>query len=244
MEVTAKVAKGWRPYWKSNRGSEDEDVAMIRKGLIVTLTLASLGTTVAAAVGFRRPIHEWMRIAPGTDLHVRWSDGLLRILLFRSDRPMTYRIQGSRIAVRSDQSTMTYSIQFVHPQVLRALSRRGNPVPALAWNRNFGDPALGPAAIMNSFVRMPNWVPPTLFLIYPLAVFIRSRLRARKAGPDECSGCGYNLTGNTTGRCPECGSNFFADRSPRGAIALNDVQLRKAADRRTGLNPNYEPSKL
>src|SRR5687768_5635973 len=24
--------------------------------------------------------------------------------------------------------------------------------------------------------------------------------------PDECPGCGYNLTGNTSGVCPECGS--------------------------------------
>jgi predicted Zn-ribbon and HTH transcriptional regulator len=29
--------------------------------------------------------------------------------------------------------------------------------------------------------------------------------------PDTCHKCGYNLTGNTSGVCPECGSRIWAD---------------------------------
>ena len=40
----------------------------------------------------------------------------------------------------------------------------------------------------------------TLFVIYP-------RFRAsHRAARGLCVQCGYNLTGNVTGRCPECGT--------------------------------------
>ena len=28
----------------------------------------------------------------------------------------------------------------------------------------------------------------------------------REVGPNDCVTCGYNLTGNVSGRCPECGT--------------------------------------
>ena len=28
--------------------------------------------------------------------------------------------------------------------------------------------------------------------------------------PDACHSCGYNLTGNTTGMCPECGTRVWS----------------------------------
>jgi len=55
----------------------------------------------------------------------------------------------------------------------------------------------------------PLWI---LFLIlsaYPTAVFIRGPLLhhlRRKKG--HCIKCGYNLTGNVTGICPECGEKI------------------------------------
>jgi hypothetical protein len=32
------------------------------------------------------------------------------------------------------------------------------------------------------------------------------RLFQRRPGAGHCAGCGYDLTGNTSGRCPECGA--------------------------------------
>jgi hypothetical protein len=58
------------------------------------------------------------------------------------------------------------------------------------------------------FVSVPLWLPFVLFSAYPLFVFIRHgpirRSRRRQAGL--CVKCGYDLTGNVTGTCPECGS--------------------------------------
>lgn len=42
-------------------------------------------------------------------------------------------------------------------------------------------------------------------LTYPLVGAIIIRHQTRRFPPEACQNCGYNLTGNTCGRCPECG---------------------------------------
>jgi hypothetical protein len=61
------------------------------------------------------------------------------------------------------------------------------------------------------FVRMdiPLWIPLLAFGAYPIYAFIRMAtqswwLRQRKK-KGLCIKCGYNLTGNVSGICPECG---------------------------------------
>jgi len=51
-----------------------------------------------------------------------------------------------------------------------------------------------------------DWLIPFLFGLYPLWAFFRGpwRRRRRKA-KGLCVRCGYDLTGNVTGVCPECG---------------------------------------
>jgi len=58
-----------------------------------------------------------------------------------------------------------------------------------------------------ALVHFPLWAPVLLFVIYPTIAFVRSpvrRRRRRKKGL--CLKCGYDLTGNVTGICPECGN--------------------------------------
>jgi hypothetical protein len=53
---------------------------------------------------------------------------------------------------------------------------------------------------------MPFWFPLFLFAAYPVIAFIRGPLTRRyRRKHGLCPHCGYNLTGNTTGICPECG---------------------------------------
>ena len=62
-----------------------------------------------------------------------------------------------------------------------------------------------------SVTRLPLWLifavvaAPTAFLWY------RDRLRRR---PGHCKNCNYNLTGNTSGICPECGTPIPEKESP------------------------------
>ena len=49
-------------------------------------------------------------------------------------------------------------------------------------------------------------IPTTWFVILPGAVTILLFWRTRRLPAGLCQSCGYDLTGNTTGICPECGT--------------------------------------
>lgn len=51
-------------------------------------------------------------------------------------------------------------------------------------------------------VSLPLWIPATLFL----AAAAWNWRRGRGFPPGHCARCGYDLTGNVSGRCPECGT--------------------------------------
>lgn len=53
------------------------------------------------------------------------------------------------------------------------------------------------------FLIIPLWIPLLPLLARATYVFYRDRTRRM---PGHCCKCGYNLTGNTSGRCPECGT--------------------------------------
>ena len=53
------------------------------------------------------------------------------------------------------------------------------------------------------WVALPFWFPFVVLLIPTLLLWRRDR---RKPRPGSCRRCDYDLTGNTTGRCPECGT--------------------------------------
>ena len=52
--------------------------------------------------------------------------------------------------------------------------------------------------------RLPLWLPFVLLLIPTIQLWRRAR---RKPRPGFCRVCDYDLTGNTTARCPECGTS-------------------------------------
>lgn len=51
-------------------------------------------------------------------------------------------------------------------------------------------------------VNIPLWIPTVCFLALGLAL----RPRSGPAGRPVCHKCGYDLTGNVSGICPECGT--------------------------------------
>ena len=55
-------------------------------------------------------------------------------------------------------------------------------------------------------VDLPHWVALLIFGILPLLWLRRHINHLRQHRFDLCSICGYSLTGNTSGTCPECGS--------------------------------------
>ena len=61
-------------------------------------------------------------------------------------------------------------------------------------------------------VRIPLWMPFILFAILPVIAACRGPLRRRRRRRRGlCVQCGYDLTGNTTGVCSECGQRVERD---------------------------------
>ncbi len=58
-----------------------------------------------------------------------------------------------------------------------------------------------------SSVRIPLWV-----LILVLGLPMAYLWATRPVDPYACTTCGYNLTGNVSGNCPECGSACMPDK--------------------------------
>jgi hypothetical protein len=54
-------------------------------------------------------------------------------------------------------------------------------------------------------IMVPFWIP-FVFVAMPTALLWW--LDRRSIPPDQCRKCGYNLTGNVSGRCPECGTTI------------------------------------
>jgi hypothetical protein len=84
-------------------------------------------------------------------------------------------------------------------------SRRAPAAPA--WSRTlwqFGFLS-GSTSLVGGFILFfPLWCPTIAFLIPPL-LWWRSRFRRRRRR-GACTCCGYSLTANTSGVCPECGT--------------------------------------
>lgn len=57
-------------------------------------------------------------------------------------------------------------------------------------------------------VYIPLWIIAALCIPYPV-LFLRRLLRPRKRNlHNQCRHCAYDLTGNVSGVCPECGTNI------------------------------------
>jgi len=69
-----------------------------------------------------------------------------------------------------------------------------------SWKgRNFGGP------MSNYGIMVPLWFLTLIFAILP-AIWLFKWNKRRKLSPNACPACGYDLTGNESGVCPECGA--------------------------------------
>jgi hypothetical protein len=77
------------------------------------------------------------------------------------------------------------------------VTRSGNP-PRSSYPRTINRTLLRWSA--------PIWFFVLIFFIVPAVLFVRSIFALHGGKHSRCLVCGYNLTGNTSGTCPECGT--------------------------------------
>lgn len=71
---------------------------------------------------------------------------------------------------------------------------------AVARTRFFNQPGLHGLGMSRYLVKCPYW-----FVICVCSILPMRWMMLRRVPPGHCARCGYNLTGNTSGVCPECG---------------------------------------
>ena len=179
---------------------------MIRKILLAILSLAAIGTTVPAGISYLRSVHGHVRLGSRDSVHVRFSEGILRLLAYSSDKPLDFELRTNMLLIKlRETGELVLSIRFVTRGELRRGPR--NAIPPISWRRPVPVVNHPPnVQIVSSYVRVPALLPPLLFLAFPLWHAARRRWRMRAYAQGTCTTCGYCLTGNTSGVCPECGA--------------------------------------
>jgi len=204
-----------------------------RKVLIVLLSVAAISTAALGWTGYRSPIFRQVSVGDRFHFYICAADGLLRFYTFEAEEPMYLRERGfSRYISVHRRSDDAMIIRFIH--------ERPGLIPAFAIITDRHSSRLGtnlPTVYMRG-VRMPVTLPTALLLVYPILVLGRIRIRRHRLKPGHCPTCAYNLRGNTSGicsecgatvRCPDCGCDLTGDLYATCPKCSVPIQLKDSA---------------
>ncbi len=167
---------------------------MVRKAIIVALTVAAVGMAVIEVTSFRPRASEfdsdWLFVS---DVSLCTScDGVLALFFHRCPQCGSY---GKHVASCSHSDVFPSALPSP-PLVVRRFAQFGWHVWQSPGSRTY-------------VLSFPTWAPFVLFAAYPTIAFIRGPLRRhRRRRKGLCVACGYNLTGNVSGVCSECGTKI------------------------------------
>jgi hypothetical protein len=177
---------------------------MIRKSLIVILSAGAIATLVLGFISYRRGI-------PDDAIWIGW--------FAEKPRVQAAMVRGTLHAVYSDPIRPSGKI---NPAAFG-----GSGATGLDWQfAGFYVRSRTIGATSAFGVGVPFWSPVPLLLVYPIATLLRGPLRRRRRRKRGlCIRCGYNLTGLTEPRCPECAEPFIPRGSGAGERAGQPRQL-------------------
>jgi len=176
---------------------------MIRKflhrGFIITLTVVAMiaGWGAMQWPPFGARAHQWDFSTPERHMLIGVQHGSLAVSITSSKDLESIdsfvwqaKICGSSFYIENKQF------------VLAVRQKSGSPPP----------PLVGPCTV-NATIRL--WQIAVLASIYPLVMLlvVWRRKRFLTRNPSACRNCYYDLTGNETSTCPECGSAIPTDKA-------------------------------
>ena len=184
---------------------------MIRKAIIVMLSLAAVGTSVLTALSFLWWPDVWQAkisanlevLHAGGTWYINFAPAsppdLPKNVIIARGKLTLYHVAVTESQLAPEDSSPRWGFEFGGFCVKDTIAKRsmGSTPRPYRRLRKIQIPLL-PACI--------------LFAAYPTILFIRGpvrRYRRRRKGL--CLKCGYNLTGNVSGVCPECGGPIGDD---------------------------------
>ena len=167
-------------------------VNMIRKTVIVVLTLAAVGSGLLWVVGRVQAYRDPWKFEP-----MVWLD----------DASLRAYVDAGHLRARRT-NTVNVGKQVTFPEIFRGPGsglRQLRDIRFLGFYLTTTEGSLANTRTVRTVVNLPLWMPCLVFVAYPTLAFIRGplrRYRRRKRGL--CVTCGYDLRGSPE-RCPECG---------------------------------------
>jgi hypothetical protein len=192
------------------RGTEQmtpKPLTVFRGVRVVILAALSLAAAALAVFG---PLSYIME--SGTYAAYPADPGLIMPDVGTSFCRVSLQLAGSKLQVRYDRFTAA-----------RQGTASTQP-PGFEWRRRYLLHVYGRRSPEQTvaFLFVPFWIPALLLAAWPLLGWARPAwIRHRRRRPGLCLYCGYDLTGNTSGRCPECGSPVAA-RAPENISTTGD----------------------
>ncbi len=161
---------------------------MIRKTINVALTLGAVVTGGLSIASMFTPVI-WDSRSPS-----RWSC----VCINKSRLTITQFLANDPVLLHDLAESRKWTLRYNRPSEFHMMWRRKTYVGSGGYLVKYFDQTL---------ISVPLLLPFLAFTLYPTIAFIRGPLRRwRRPRKGLCQKCGYNLTGNVTGTCSECGS--------------------------------------
>jgi predicted RNA-binding Zn-ribbon protein involved in translation (DUF1610 family) len=170
---------------------------MIRKAFLVVLTLlALLWLTSFRHVGpFGFPV-QWNEPIPGLLIGV--DSGALGVIYYHCPTCGKAGRDHTTTCPHRLGNTAGPRLVDLPPTLL---------TPASSWPKSFVWRESHTSQLVRYKILIPGWLTAFAIAAYPTFAFIRGPLRRwRRKRRGLCAACGYNLTANVSGVCPECGT--------------------------------------
>lgn len=167
----------------------------VRKFVVILACAVALLPLLCCLVSMIRPIVLQLNEQTGGTLH----RGMLEVVALdyvRADvplQPSEWSIPGIRVSRSPSSAPSTEPVFHFWPGTTRVMTVRLAAVSV-------------PSPYRIDFLRINGWLFGGVPAVFPCVAFLRGpcrRYRRRRRG--RCARCGYDLTANTSGVCPECG---------------------------------------
>ena len=185
---------------------------MIRKPAIALLAVVALAATVFGLFSAKSIIHRALWVSDRHVVYFYYRDSEVRLFWLSATEKLVVTFESN-------------VIDFIEPLTFRAVPGRdcdevvirsaGTLRPADVGLSGYirstlpGVPIDSCPTVSLRMFRTPIWTVPAFLIAYPIFAFIRGPMRRwRRRRRGVCAGCGYNLTGNESGVCPECGNKI------------------------------------
>ena len=159
---------------------------MIRKAIIVVLTLGAVSVTAMSVMSYRTPIHyEKFWLTDKDNVLFRCDAGHIKLIWIQAD-------EGGRSLHINRRGVL------LNPSQLLILDRiEPRYIPRVRWQTKL---PTQPSSCRRTQIQVWAWLVVAAFAAYPMLAFIRGPLRRwRRHRKGLCLRCGYNLEGNVSG---------------------------------------------